>query len=154
MSINIFPKQVHNLFLCFFMEDKFMKSLHNCEKHFHDQSFIVRGLQALISGNELNATLDSIHKICTNHGRACTQVLFLPKAEPGIFSLFKNSERLAGTFHSRRYSLLKTGFFRQVRELKIQRKNAGSALRYLIFSWSSRVVDFFFLCRCRSQSNS
>jgi hypothetical protein len=26
-------------------------------------------------------------------------------------------------------SLLKTGFFRQVRELKIQRKNPGSALR-------------------------
>jgi hypothetical protein len=36
-----------------------MKSLQNCEKHFHDQSFNVRGLQALISGNELNSMLGS-----------------------------------------------------------------------------------------------
>jgi len=36
---------------------------------------------------------------------------------------------LAGTFHGRRSPLLKTGFFRQVRELKIQRKNPGSALQ-------------------------
>jgi hypothetical protein len=35
---------------------------------------------------------------------------------------------LAGTFHRRRSPLLKTGFFRHVRELKIQRKNLGSAL--------------------------
>jgi hypothetical protein len=35
---------------------------------------------------------------------------------------------LAGTFHRRSSRLLKTGFFRQVRELKIQRKNPGSAL--------------------------
>jgi hypothetical protein len=34
----------------------------------------------------------------TNHGRACTQVLVLHKAEPGIFSLFINSDRLADTF--------------------------------------------------------
>jgi len=59
-----------------------------------------------------------------------------------IFSLFRNSDRpagtfcwsevrstaLVGTFHRRRFCLLKTGFFRQVRELKIQRKNPGSAL--------------------------
>jgi hypothetical protein len=35
---------------------------------------------------------------------------------------------LAGTFHGRRSRLLKIGFFREVRELKIQRKNPGSAL--------------------------
>jgi hypothetical protein len=35
----------------------------------------------------------------------------------------------AGIFLRRRYRLLKTGIFRQVRELKIQRKNPGSALR-------------------------
>ncbi len=49
----------------------------------------------------------------------------------GIYSLFRNSDRLAGTFHRRRSRLLKTGFFRHVRELKIQRKNPGSALRVL-----------------------
>jgi hypothetical protein len=47
----------------------------------------------------------------------------------GIFSLFRNSDRLAGTFHHKRPHLLKTGFFRQVRKLKIQRKNPGTALR-------------------------
>jgi hypothetical protein len=36
---------------------------------------------------------------------------------------------LAGTFYRRRSRLQKTGFFTQVRELKIQRKNPGSALR-------------------------
>jgi hypothetical protein len=35
---------------------------------------------------------------------------------------------LAGTFHRPRFHLMKTGFFRQVMELKIQRKNPGSAL--------------------------
>jgi hypothetical protein len=35
---------------------------------------------------------------------------------------------LTGTFHRRRSRLLKIGFFRQVRELKIQRKNPGNAL--------------------------
>jgi hypothetical protein len=34
----------------------------------------------------------------TSHGRACTRVLFLHKAELGFFSLFMNSDRLAGTF--------------------------------------------------------
>jgi hypothetical protein len=63
-----------------------------------------------------------------NHRRACTQVIFLLKAEQGFFSLFRNSDRLAGTFHRRRSRLLKTSFFRQVRELKIQRENPGSAL--------------------------
>jgi hypothetical protein len=37
---------------------------------------------------------------------------------------------LVGTFHHRRSRLLKTGFFKQVMELKIQRKNPGSALHY------------------------
>jgi hypothetical protein len=78
-----------------------------------------------------------------NHGRACTQVLFLSKAELGFFhsSVFLKSEKivkifstavdpssLADIFHCKRSRLLKTSFFRQVRELKIQRKNRGSAL--------------------------
>jgi hypothetical protein len=37
---------------------------------------------------------------------------------------------MASTFHLKRFLLLKTGFFRQVRELKIQRKNSGSALQH------------------------
>jgi hypothetical protein len=36
---------------------------------------------------------------------------------------------LAGTFHRRRSRLLKTSFFKQVRELKVQRKNPSSALQ-------------------------
>jgi hypothetical protein len=32
---------------------------------------------------------------------------------------------IAGTFHPKRSRLLKTGFFGQVRELKIQSKNPG-----------------------------
>jgi hypothetical protein len=39
----------------------------------------------------------------------------------------RSQYNLAGTFHRRR-SLLKTGFFRQIMELKIQRKNPGSDL--------------------------
>jgi hypothetical protein len=66
-----------------------------------------------------------------SHGRTSTQVLFLCKAELGFFSLFRNSDRLAATFLCRRSShLLKTGFFRQVRELKIQRKIPGSAFHF------------------------
>jgi hypothetical protein len=42
---------------------------------------------------------------------------------------------MAGTFHRRRSRLLKTGFFRQVRELKIQKKNPGSAL------WPMKLPD-------------
>jgi len=63
-----------------------------------------------------------------NNGRACTQVLFLRKAELGFFSLFRNSDRLAGYLPPgylppQKISLAenKIGFFRQVRELKIQR---------------------------------
>jgi hypothetical protein len=37
---------------------------------------------------------------------------------------------LARTFHHRRSSWLKTGFFRQAMELKIERKNSGSALHF------------------------
>jgi len=92
-----------------------------------------------------------------NHRRAYTQVLFLHKAELGFFhcleivtgwlvpsagqkipvqpgwylSLVRRSQySLAGTFDCRRSHLLKTGFFRQARELKIQGKNPGSALRF------------------------
>ncbi len=79
-----------------------------------------------------------------NHRTACTQVLFLWKAELGFFHVSeivigwlvpsvgqKHPSRawLVCTFHHRRSRLLKTGFFRLVRELKIQRKNPGSALR-------------------------
>jgi hypothetical protein len=76
-----------------------------------------------------------------NHGRACTQDLF-HKAELGFFYFLRNSDRLAITFclsedpNTARLVLStaedpackKTGFFRQVRGLKIQRKNLGSAL--------------------------
>jgi hypothetical protein len=77
----------------------------------------------------------------SNHGRACTQVLFLRKAELGFFHFLeivtgwlvpsagqKIQYSLAGTFHRRRSHLLKTSFLRQVREMKRQRKNPGSAL--------------------------
>jgi hypothetical protein len=77
-----------------------------------------------------------------NHGRAYTQVLFLREALPGFFHfleivtgywyvpLVRRSQWiLAGIFHRRISRLLKTGFFRQVRELKMQRKNPGRALR-------------------------
>jgi hypothetical protein len=37
---------------------------------------------------------------------------FPTSSRVGIFSLFRNSNRLAGTFHRRRSRLLKTGFFR------------------------------------------
>jgi hypothetical protein len=77
-----------------------------------------------------------------NHRRACTQVPFLFKAELGFFHILEIVTRwpgslplirrsqysLAGTFTCRRSRLLKTGFLRQVRELKIRRKNQGSAL--------------------------
>jgi hypothetical protein len=59
-----------------------------------------------------------------NHERACTQVLFLQKA--ALVRRFQLS--LAGTFHRTRSHLLKTGFFMQALELKIQRKNPGSDL--------------------------
>jgi hypothetical protein len=94
-----------------------------------------------------------------NHGRVYTQVLFLRKSrELGFFSLFRNSDRLAGTFRwsedpstawlvastTERSSLLKTGFFRQVRELKIQRKNPGSAFTKMEhLPGSSRGIGFF-----------
>jgi hypothetical protein len=39
---------------------------------------------------------------------------------------------LAGTFHHRRSCIPEAGFFKQVRELKMQRKNLGSALRTII----------------------
>ncbi len=72
-----------------------------------------------------------------SHGRACTQFLFLSKAELRFFyfleivtgwlapSAGQKILVLAGTFHPKRSRLLKTGFFIRVRELKIQRKNPG-----------------------------
>jgi hypothetical protein len=69
------------------------------------------------------------------HGRACTQVLFLCKAELGLFHFL---EIMTGwlvpsagqkiTIEPGRSRSLKTGFFRQVRELEIQKKNPSSAL--------------------------
>ncbi len=66
--------------------------------------------------------------------RACTQVLFLHKSGGArTFSFFRNSDRVVGTFPwCRRSPLLETGFFRQVREMKIQRKNPGSAFTYYL----------------------
>jgi hypothetical protein len=44
-------------------------------------------------------------------------------------SLVRRSHyNLIGTFHRRISSLAKTGFFKQVRELKIQRKNPGQCI--------------------------
>jgi hypothetical protein len=59
-----------------------------------------------------------------SRGRACTQVLFLLKAELGFFHFL---EIVTGW--------LKTGFFRQVRELKIQRENPGRALRTIYWAY-------------------
>ncbi len=77
-----------------------------------------------------------------NHGKACTQVHFLSKAELGFFHFLEimtcwlipsagqkiQVQHMAGTFHRRKSCLLKTGFFSQGREMKVQRKNRGSAL--------------------------
>jgi hypothetical protein len=69
---------------------------------------------------------------------ACTHILFLWKAELGFLHFLeivtgwyllwvrRSQYSLAGTFYCKRSRLLKTGFFRQVRELKIQKKNSGS----------------------------
>ncbi len=84
-----------------------------------------------------------------NYWRAYTQVLFLRKAELGFFHCLeivtgwlvpsagqkipvqpgwylplarRSQYSLAGTFDCKRSHLLKTGFFREVRELKIQGK--------------------------------
>jgi hypothetical protein len=56
-----------------------------------------------------------------NRGRACTQVLFLRKAELGFFHFL---EIVTGW--------LKTGFSR---ELKIQRKNPGSGLHTIYWAY-------------------
>jgi hypothetical protein len=74
-----------------------------------------------------------------NHRRAFTQMLFLRKAELGLFhfseivtgSLVRRSQyNLIGTFHRRISSFAKTGFFKQVRELKIKGKIQGCALHF------------------------
>jgi len=53
------------------------------------------------------------------------------KAELGFFELFRNSDRLAGTFHCIRSRLLKISFLQAGKEgeLRIQRKNPCTALR-------------------------
>jgi hypothetical protein len=69
------------------------------------------------------------------------------------------STSLVGTFHSRRSRLLKTGFLRQVRELKIQRKIPGSALRLVKLQETFDGQNFVFrqrikMCQCIQSSNS
>jgi hypothetical protein len=69
--------------------------------------------------------------------RACTLVLFLLKAELRFFHFLEivtgwlAGWLAGGTFHRRRSHLLKTGFFCQVREMKIQRKNKIQAVLYV-----------------------
>jgi hypothetical protein len=78
-----------------------------------------------------------------NHGRAGTHVLFLRKGELAFLHFLeivtgwlvpshgqKIPVRRGWSFHRRRSPLLKTGFFREVMELKIQRKNLGNAFAY------------------------
>ncbi len=83
-----------------------------------------------------------LHQTFSIGKRAWTQDLFLRQAELGFFHFLeivrgwlvpsagqKIQYNLASTFHRRRSCLLKTGFFRQARELKLQRKNPGGDLR-------------------------
>jgi hypothetical protein len=79
-----------------------------------------------------------------NHGRACTHVLFLWKANLGFFHFLEtvtgclvlslgqkdpNAAWLVPSTTEDRSRTLKTGFFMQVRQLKIiQMKNPGNAL--------------------------
>ncbi len=101
-----------------------------------------------------------------NHGRACTQVLFLRKEELGFFHFLEIVTGRLRTFPVQAWLVhstaedpfcLKTGFFRQVRELK----NPGSALclkknvpRYMLFevgvkSKSQSIINFkriFHMC--------
>jgi hypothetical protein len=68
-----------------------------------------------------------LRELVDSHGRACTQVLFLSKAELGIVRLLlvrRSEYSPVGTFHCRRSRLLETGFFSQIRKLKIQRKKS------------------------------
>jgi hypothetical protein len=60
MSINIFPKQVHNLLLCFDVRQVYEESSKLC-KALSWSIFQCGGLQALMSGNELkcNARFNS-----------------------------------------------------------------------------------------------
>lgn len=61
MSMNIFPKQVHNLLLCFDVRQVYEESS-KLWKALSWSIFQCEGLQALISGNEWNSMLGSIHK--------------------------------------------------------------------------------------------
>jgi hypothetical protein len=74
--------------------------------------------------------------------RACTQVLFLSKVELGFFHIFeivtgwlvpsigqKIPMQPSWYLPPQKIPLAGRNFFRQVRELKMQRKNPGNALR-------------------------
>jgi hypothetical protein len=88
----------------------------------------------------------------------------LNKSGARIFSVFRNSDSLAGAFRrSEDPRLLETGFFMQVRELKIQRKNLGSALclgrgPHVQVQLSAQVVMFsiifHFYSRARTKDKS
>jgi hypothetical protein len=77
-----------------------------------------------------------------NHRRAYTEVLFLGQAELGIFHFLeivtgwlvpsagqKIPVQPGEYLPPQKIRLLKTDFFGQVRELKMRRKNPGSALQ-------------------------
>jgi hypothetical protein len=72
-----------------------------------------------------------------NHGRASTQVLFLCKADLAFFHFLEIVTGWLVPLLVRRsqYSLtnllLKTGFFRQVRELIVKMKKPDSTLRVM-----------------------
>jgi hypothetical protein len=68
------------------------------------------------------------------HRTTGTQVLFQSTAELGFFHFLEIVTGWlvpsAGTFHRRRSPLLKTGFSRQIRELKLQMKNSRECFTY------------------------
>ncbi len=87
-----------------------------------------------------------------NRSKITAQVLFLCKAELGFFHFLEivtswlvpsASQKIPvkPTFPSWRSPLRKTGFFRQVRQLKIQRK--VQAVLYELWMLWSNALDFF-----------
>jgi hypothetical protein len=73
-----------------------------------------------------------LRELVKNHGRACTQVLFLLEAQLRFFHFLEivTGWLVPSTQEGTDGSMLRTCFFRQVPELKIQRKNPGRALQY------------------------
>jgi hypothetical protein len=61
----------------------------------------------------------------------------------------RSQSSLVGTFHGRRSPLMKTGLFRQVMVLKIQRKNPGGALE-----WNPCWEGHSGGCRCFTSVNA